>query len=605
MVAFLNFKNEELEDAKKQSHVLLDTTHIYDKIPLLFPKESLHTKAFVDHPVYVTDSLWVDSGLESWTKTVGILEGSHHYLWNFIQQPTHNKEALVARQNTLNNFSNVATKIKKNLSIVNTLELLKTCEKDVLWILNVPTFAEAWPLNLVFPSMPIFKYINYFSIPLTVFQFYKIFIGPVMNIVTPFSALIGPWLYVRKNFKLDISFKAYTGILYSALSQGLKPSGNIKVDSMKYFSLFMYVFFYIYSIVQCFEHAHIQFTVLKNLHEKLQSIRKFIKFVQQLMKKIPSGFLKEFLPDSFNYQVKEIKLPSQMSGMYVLFTDDKLKQSLKSLLQWVYAFDCAYIGYNLINSKKCCKANYIQVSESQTQAQLQTQTQFWNMGHIMLNKQVKNPLSLARNLIITGPNAAGKTTYVRAVCTNSILSQTFGIACALRADVLIVHAIGSFMRIEDSLGQSSLFEAEANRCTELLAQAHTFASSQKHALYFLDEPMHSTPPIEGCATSMAVIEHMGRLPGIRLLVTTHYHDCIHLESMHPTYFQNISMDAYMNEKTERYIFPYKIHNGASLKCIALELLNEKNLPKSLIKRAIVLKNKICNQQVTKSTIHNV
>jgi DNA mismatch repair ATPase MutS len=187
----------------------------------------------------------------------------------------------------------------------------------------------------------------------------------------------------------------------------------------------------------------------------------------------------------------------------------------------------------------------------------------------------------------------------------TILSQTFGIACALKANVLIVHAIGSFMRIEDSLGQASLFEAEAKRCAELLEQAHQFASAHKRALYFLDEPMHSTPPIEGCATSMAVIEHMGRLPGIRVLVTTHYHDCIHLETMHPKYFQNISMDAYIDENTGRYTFPYKITNGASLKCIALELLNEKNLPKLLIEHAIILKNKICQQQVIKTSIRNV
>jgi DNA mismatch repair ATPase MutS len=112
--------------------------------------------------------------------------------------------------------------------------------------------------------------------------------------------------------------------------------------------------------------------------------------------------------------------------------------------------------------------------------------------------------------------------------------------------------------------------------------------------------MHSTPPIEGSATSMAVIEYMGKLPNIRLMVTTHYHECIELEKIHPDYFQNISMDAFVDKLTGLYTFPYKIKKGASIKCIALELLNEKKLPKQLIQRAIVLKNKICEQQVTKT-----
>ena len=157
------------------------------------------------------------------------------------------------------------------------------------------------------------------------------------------------------------------------------------------------------------------------------------------------------------------------------------------------------------------------------------------------------------------------------------------------------------MRIDDSLGKDSLFEAEAKRCAELIEQANKIVATNKKALYFLDEPMHSTPPIEGSATSMAVTEYMGRLPGIRLLVTTHYHNCIELENIHPDYFQNISMDAFINDSTNTYRFPYKIKNGASIKCIALELLHEKNLPPQLIQRAINLKNKICDQQVTKTS----
>jgi hypothetical protein len=275
------------------------------------------------------------------------------------------------------------------LTLENTLQLIKTCEKDVLWVLSLPAFADSWPLNLVFPSMPIFKYINYFPIPLTIFHFYKIFIGPVMNIVTPFSALIGPWLYVRKTFKLDISFKAYSNLLYTALSQGLKASGNIKIDSMKYGSIFMYVFFYIYSIVQCFQHAYIQYNVLTNLHKKLTSIRKFIKLAHQLMRNLPQDFLKGYLPESFKYSEKDLKLPGQMAGMYALFTNNKLKDSLKSLLQWIYALDCVNIGHKLLISNKCCGVNYINELSTGTETGKQSQTQFWNMGHIMLNKQVR------------------------------------------------------------------------------------------------------------------------------------------------------------------------------------------------------------------------
>jgi DNA mismatch repair ATPase MutS len=220
------------------------------------------------------------------------------------------------------------------------------------------------------------------------------------------------------------------------------------------------------------------------------------------------------------------------------------------------------------------------------------------MGHVTLtSSQVRNPANLEKSLIITGPNAAGKTTYVRAIFTNIILAQSLGIACASHAYILPVHAWGTFMRISDTLGTSSLFEAEVKRCAELINQAQTISVQGKRAIYFLDEPMHSTPPIEGSATSKAVIEYIGAIPNVRILVTTHYHDLV---SMKPRLFKNVSMDAIEQTtgtgagtgagSSSTYIFPYKIQNGPSFKCIALELLEVNKLPSIVVAEAIKIKN---------------
>jgi hypothetical protein len=572
------WKNEELEDTKTQSHILLDTTNIFDKIPELFKYDDTN-KIIKNNQVQVTETLWEDSGLKDWAYQQCFLTGSHHYLWNFIKQPTYDTNTLISRQN-------VATFKNLNLKTIDYMKNIKTYEKDVIWLLQLPPLKEAWPLNLAFPSFPIFKYINYFPILLDIFHFYRIFVAPLMNIATPISTLIGPWIYLRKTMKMNITFSAYSNLLYVAMSHGLKTTGNIRTDSLKYISLFLYCFFYIYAIIQCIEHARILYTILRNLNEKFTSIQKFIENVQFLMNYFPKDFLKDFLPKDFVYP-KLMKLPRSMSGLYTLCMNQTYKNNVHALLQWIYALDTCIVSHRLIKSKLCCLTEY----------NLDKPTQIWNMGHLLLGKhQIKNPFSIKKNLIITGPNAAGKTTYVRAVCTNLILAHTFGIVCGISANISPVHAMGSFMRINDNLGTLSLFEAETKRCAELLEQADTIVKDGKSAIYFLDEPMHSTPPIEGCATSMAVIEHMGSLPNIKVLVTTHYHECIYLENMHPELFQNISMDAYMTENGV-YTFPYRIQNGASIKCIALELLNEKKMPKNVIKRAIDLKNKICQQQV--------
>lgn len=596
------FKNQDVEDAKEQSHVLLNSSNIVENFDKVFSKNDFICQAYINNPVYVTESLWTDSGLQKWTTTQTYLHGSSHYLWNYIQQPTYDMKSLLNRQEIIKNIH------KTNLNTHEIMSKIKICEKDVLWALNLPEFNNAWPLNIVYPVTPILKYINYYPTPLNLFHFYKIIVAPMMNVITPISTIFGPWIYIRRTLKFNIEFKVYINLLSTALMTGLKPSGNIRVDSIKYFSLFLYIFFYIYAIIQCFEHANILYKILQNLQEKLKSIQSFLKNVKKLILTLPDkcNKLKDFLPNNFTYEDIIFTIPNNMSGMYLLLTDNRYKRALKALLQWVYSYEIVLVANRFVRNKKCCLVNYIDnidtINTINNSDNSNKSTKFWNMGHILLNKQVKNPLSLQKNLIITGPNAAGKTTYVRAVCTNSILSQTFGIACALHANISIIHALGSFMRIDDTLGQDSLFEAEAKRCSELIEQADSIVAIGKKALYFLDEPMHSTPPIEGSATSMAVIEYMGNLPGIRLMVTTHYHNCVELETIDPSKFQNISMDAFINVATNTYQFPYKIKNGASFKCIALELLSEKKLPPKLIKRAINLKNKICEQQISKNDI---
>ena len=146
------------------------------------------------------------------------------------------------------------------------------------------------------------------------------------------------------------------------------------------------------------------------------------------------------------------------------FTDkeyNSIKNKLKNMLEYVYELDVLNTSKLLVQSGNCC---YVKFTNKFTK--------MIDMGHIQLdNNQVRNNMSLSKNIIITGPNAAGKTTYIKAIFTNTILSQTLGIACAKYARIKIVHAIGSFIRISDNLGIKSLFEAEVERCNELIKYA--------------------------------------------------------------------------------------------------------------------------------------
>ena len=97
----------------------------------------------------------------------------------------------------------------------------------------------------------------------------------------------------------------------------------------------------------------------------------------------------------------------------------------------------------------------------------------WNMKNPLLNNnQIGNPSDLSKSIILTGPNAAGKTTYVKSILSNIILAHTFGITNCLKSNIILYDAINSFMRITDVLGEKSYFEVETEYCSSMINKAN-------------------------------------------------------------------------------------------------------------------------------------
>ena len=113
----------------------------------------------------------------------------------------------------------------------------------------------------------------------------------------------------------------------------------------------------------------------------------------------------------------------------------------------------------------------------------------------------------------------------------------------------------------------------------------------------MDEPMHSTPPIEGVAVAFSVAEYLGKLKGITLIITTHFHNLIELEDLYKSSFINLNVNALFNKDTKSYDFDYKINKGGSTQIIAIELLEKHKFNKEIINSAIEMKNKLYNQSL--------
>lgn len=537
--------------------------------------------------INVSDSIYTDTKINEWINKKTITRGGSILMDKIIKTPINDIKKLKERQQVYFEL------------FTYQLETLKQTEIDLLWIMTLKKdIDEDVSINLLFPSTFILNKCNNYRFFLDMFHLYKIVLMPLTCLMYPISIIYTPYYYLNKYMRLNLKMGQYLKMILECLKLVIKPSGNIKQDLIKIISFLIYIGIYIYSIYQTFLISYIIYKTRERLLIKIKGLVDFIKTASVIIKKSNNCWKPFYLYENDNidineslYILKDIKY--DISTIYKLWKNDIYKTHIINILKVIYTIDVINTITKLKKKKDWCLPFY------------KNQTKIWNIKNPLLNenKQISNPVILDKNLIITGVNAGGKTTYVKSIASNIILSQTIGIINALKADVIIYDAIHSFMRISDELGSKSYFEAETDYCNKMVKIADELTKVNKKGLFMLDEPMHSTPPIEAVSVAFSVCEYLGLQKGITVIITTHFHRLMSLENKYPNDFINLSVNAKQKEgKEDEYEFDYKIKKGGSKQTIAIELLKKQKFNNKIINSAIEMKNKIYNQDVVRNDI---
>lgn len=182
-------------------------------------------------------------------------------------------------------------------------------------------------------------------------------------------------------------------------------------------------------------------------------------------------------------------------------------------------------------------------------------------------------------LIITGPNMAGKSTYIRQVALIVLMAHVGSFVPAKKARICIVDRIFSRVGAMDYLtkGQST-FLVEMNETANILNNATS------RSLVILDEIGRGTSTYDGLSIAWAVIEHLHNTPGVqpKTLFATHYHEVTELEQYLPR-VKNYNV-AVLEEK-DRIVFLYKIIRGSTDRSYGIYAAQLAGLPPATIERA--------------------
>jgi hypothetical protein len=197
-----------------------------------------------------------------------------------------------------------------------------------------------------------------------------------------------------------------------------------------------------------------------------------------------------------------------------------------------------------------------------------------------INKVIANDVILDKQLIITGPNAAGKTTVIKSTLFNIIISQQLGYGFYDGAEINPYDYLHCYLNIPDTSGRDSLFQAESRRCMEIL-RCIIDNPSKRHFCIF-DELYSGTNPYEAVAAAYGYIDYISKNPKVDLILTTHYIElCRLLEKKNTGAISNIHMSVCAD--TGKYL--YKIADGISTIKGGLKVLRELNYPSEIIESA--------------------
>ncbi len=197
-------------------------------------------------------------------------------------------------------------------------------------------------------------------------------------------------------------------------------------------------------------------------------------------------------------------------------------------------------------------------------------------------------------MLITGPNMAGKSTYMRQVALLTLMAQAGSFVPAREATISPVDRI--FTRIgasDDLVSGQSTFMVEMNEVAQILKYA------TKDSLVILDEIGRGTSTFDGMSIARAVVEYIEKKIHAKTLFATHYHE---LTEMEDDLVKNYCVA--VKERGKDVAFLRRIVPGAADKSYGIHVARLAGLPKAVLKRADAILSELENEQAKLVAIEN-
>jgi len=418
--------------------------------------------------------------------------------------------------------------------------------------------------------------------------------SPVFSLLSPLFILIVPFLMLKIR-GMPITISVYIGILkqlllnnnfYNVLSNFNSIPVQQKMSSL--ISIFFF-FFQVYSnVMSCITFykntnsistfvnhykAHLQdsLDVMNKVQLSIVQYKTYTPFHNEIArhKKIVDDLLVRF--DSILPYDNLITKLSQLGNLMSLYYDVYFNEEYHSTFMYsIYLnqYDKDMIAlHRRVREKKLNKCKYGSITKM---------SEMYYLPHLE-ETPVKNNIHLEKNIIITGPNASGKTTILKASMINVLMSQQFGYGCYKSAKIKLYDMFHSYLNIPDTSGRDSLFQAEARRCKDILECINEH--SDINHLCIFDEIYSGTNPNDAVLCANLYLKGMNHFKSnVDYILTTHYIQlCENFKE--DKIVSNLKMDVTVTDDDIKYL--YSILPGISYIHGGKHILKNLNYPEYL------------------------
>jgi hypothetical protein len=441
------------------------------------------------------------------------------------------------------------------------------------------------------------KFLNTHSSFLQVMSIYNI-TSPIISFALPLIILIVPFFIIHAK-GLDISTSEYITILKKimenhAIGKLFLDFDEVSLSQKAYIlcSTALYMFSIYQNVLVCLRFYR---NVIK-INETLKTMKTYISntinrfesYISQTNKLTSYTEFNEMVRNNcrslseYNIQITElgtldfswkniINIGDRMKFFYYIYDSKECNEVMQYSFGMHGYLDTLSGLIANVKSRQLNAADFVS----------ETKPIFKNAYYptLMECENVKNTCDFSKNIVLSGPNASGKTTILKTSIINVILTQQFGYGCYESATINPCKFIHCYLNIPDTSGRDSLFQAEARRCKDIIDIIEE-NPTEKHFCAF-DELYSGTNPEDAIASSLAFMEYISLNKNVSSILTTHYNSvCRKLKKNDKMKNYHMKTIATGNNT---FKYTYKLTPGISNIKGGTKVLTDLNYPSEIVK----------------------